>query len=430
MEVMRILHMNKGNGETSYAKNSTAQVETKNFNNTCGQCICNSQSNIISQGRRVLDETLKKLMMSSSEISSFGIADLGCSSGPNSLLSISNIVDTIQNLCPDLHRPVPELRVSLNDLPSNDFNYIFASLPEFYDRLKKKENSNKAALGFQRGGGPCFVSAVPGSFYGRLFPCRSLHFVHSSSSLHWLSQVPCGEMNNEDGVVITTNLDNRGKIYISKTSPESVQKAYALQFQTDFSAFLRSRSEELVPGGRMVLSFLGRSSPDPTTEEACFQWELLAQALMSMANEGSDRGTLLDQLSYPGNVAPCGIIEEENIDAFNAPYYAASSEELKIAIEKEGSFSIDRLEIIPVDWEGGSISEKSYDIVHSKPESLTSGRRVARTIRAVVEPMLEPTFGQNVMDELFERYAKIVGEYLYVSSPRYALIIVSLVRMS
>lgn len=125
-----------------------------------------------------------------------------------------------------------------------------------------------------------------------------------------------------------------------------------------------------------------------------------------------------------------GIIEEENIDAFNAPYYAASSEELKIAIEKEGSFSIDRLEIIPVDWEGGSISEKSYDIVHSKPESLTSGRRVARTIRAVVEPMLEPTFGQNVMDELFERYAKIVGEYLYVSSPRYALIIVSLVRMS
>ncbi|CAH8385454.1 unnamed protein product [Eruca vesicaria subsp. sativa] len=392
MEVMRILHMNKGNGETSYAKNSTAQ------------------SNIISLGRRVLDEALKKLMMSSSEISSFGIADLGCSSGPNSLLSISNIVDTIQNLCPDLDRPVPELRVSLNDLPSNDFNYIFASLPEFYDRLKKRENNNKAGLGFQRGGGgPCFVSAVPGSFYGRLFPRRSLHFVHSSSSLHWLSQVPCGEVNNEDGVLITANLDNRGKIYISKTSPESTQKAYALQFQTDFSEFLRSRSEELVPGGRMVLSFLGRSSPDPTIEEACFQWELLAQALMSMASEG--------------------IIEEENIDAFNAPYYAASSEELKNAIGKEGSFSIDRLEITPVDWEGGSISDKSYDILRSKPQALAIGRGVAKTIRAVVEPMLEPTFGQNVMDELFERYAKIVGEFLYVSSPRYALIIVSLVRM-
>ncbi|CAN6805078.1 unnamed protein product [Brassica oleracea] len=89
MEVMRILHMNKGNGETSYAKNSIVQ------------------SNIISLGRRVMDEALKKLMIRNSEILSFGIADLGCSSGPNSLLSISNIVETIQNLCPDLDRPVP-----------------------------------------------------------------------------------------------------------------------------------------------------------------------------------------------------------------------------------------------------------------------------------------------------------------------------------
>ncbi|KAF8114374.1 hypothetical protein N665_0039s0132 [Sinapis alba] len=375
MEIMRVLHMNKGNGETSYAKNSIVQ------------------SNIISLGRRAMDEALKKLIMSNSEISDLGIADLGCSSGPNSLLSISNIVDTIQNVCLDLDRSVPELRISLNDLPSNDFNYIFSSLPEFYDRLKKRDNNNEC-LGFDRkGGGQCFVSAVPGSFYGRLFPRQSLHFVHSSSSLHWLSQVPCGEVSKEDG----------------ETSPKSAHKAYALQFQTDFSVFLRSRSEELFPGGRMVLSLLGRSSLDPTTEESCYQWELLAQALMSMANEG--------------------IIKEEKIDAFNAPYYAASSEELKMAIEKEGSFTIDRLEISPVNWEGESVTEESYDILRSKPEALASGRRVAKTIRAVVEPMLEPTFGHNVMDELFERYAKIVGEYSYVSSPRYAIVNVSLLKM-
>nr|VDD37349.1 unnamed protein product [Brassica oleracea] len=350
MEVMQVLHMNKGNGETSYAKNSIVQ------------------SNIISLGRRVLDEALKKLMLSNSDISSLGIADLGCSSGPNSLLSISNIVDTIQNVCLDLDRPVPELKVSLNDLPSNDFNYIFASLPEFYDRLKKRHNNNDC-LGFdRRGEGPCFVSAVPGSFYGRLFPRQSLHFVHSSSSLHWLSQVPCGEVSKEDGVVITADLDNKGKIYLSKTSPKSVHKAYALQFQSDFLVFLRSRSEE-------------------------------------------------------------GIIEEEKIDAFNAPYYAASSQELKMPIEKEGSFLIDRLQVSPVNWEGGSVTEENYDILRSKPEALASGRRVAKTIRAVIEPMLEPTFGHNVMDELFERYAKIVGEYSYVSSPRYAIVNVSLVKM-
>jgi jasmonate O-methyltransferase len=49
--------------------------------------------------------------------------------------------------------------------------------------------------------------------------------------------------------------------------------------------FLKSRSEEVVLGGRIVLSLMGRSSMDPTTEESCHHWELLAHALMSMVSE-------------------------------------------------------------------------------------------------------------------------------------------------
>lgn len=43
----------------------------------------------------------------------------------------------------------------------------------------------------EKGGklGNCFVTGMPGSFYGRIFPTRSLDFVHSSASVHWLSQV-------------------------------------------------------------------------------------------------------------------------------------------------------------------------------------------------------------------------------------------------
>ena len=61
--------------------------------------------------------------------------------------------------------------------------------------------------------------------------------------------------------------------------------AYSLQFQNDFSLFIKSRSHELVPGGRMVLSFMGRRSADPTTEDSCYHWELLAQAIMSLVRE-------------------------------------------------------------------------------------------------------------------------------------------------
>lgn len=61
--------------------------------------------------------------------------------------------------------------------------------------------------------------------------------------------------------------------------------AYARQFQDDFSTFLDSRAHEVVPGGRMVLSFMGRRTTDPTTEESCHHLELLANALMSMVSK-------------------------------------------------------------------------------------------------------------------------------------------------
>jgi jasmonate O-methyltransferase len=115
-----------------------------------------------------------------------------------------------------------------------------------------------------------FVAAVPGSFYGPLFPKKSLHFVHSCFSLHRLSQAPAG-------------LNNKGKIYISESSPQCVLDAYSMQFQKDFTVFLRSRAQEIVDGGRMVLSFLGRPSSDPTAAQTTFdQWELLAHALLAM----------------------------------------------------------------------------------------------------------------------------------------------------
>ncbi|XP_062164490.1 probable jasmonic acid carboxyl methyltransferase 2 isoform X2 [Alnus glutinosa] len=316
-----------------------------------------------------------------------GIADLGCSSGPNTLSVISEIIDVIYSKCCHLGRPPPELRISLNDLYSNDFNDIFGSLPAFYNRLKEEKGT---------GLGPCFISGVPGSFYGRLFPSKSLHFVHSSSSLHWLSQVPPG-LDSKASIAI-----NKGRIYMSKTSPQSVLDSYFLQFHKDFSQFLKSRSEEVVLGGRMVLSFMGRRSMDPTTEESCHHFELLAHALMSMVSEG--------------------LIPEEKVDTFNAPYYAPCAEEVKSEIQKDGSFIMDRLEAFEIDWDGGVDSCNSI-------ETPSSGQRVAKTIRAVVESMMEAHFGSDIMDDLFLRYAKIVDNHLSKTRAKYINLVVSIIRV-
>ncbi|XP_012853184.1 PREDICTED: jasmonate O-methyltransferase-like [Erythranthe guttata] len=109
---------------------------------------------------------------------SLGIADLGCSSGSNAMSYVKRIVGAVQNTAKKFEQPAPnEIRVCLNDLPTNDFNTIFQALPDLYEELNKTIRSN------------IFIGAFPGSFFGRLFPENSLHFVYSFNCLHWLSRV-------------------------------------------------------------------------------------------------------------------------------------------------------------------------------------------------------------------------------------------------
>ncbi|KAG9449707.1 hypothetical protein H6P81_009672 [Aristolochia fimbriata] len=381
MDVHQVLRMNGGSGDRSYAANS------------------HIQNKILSLTKTIRKEAIEDLFSSSSSSSSsspcatqgLAIAELGCSCGPTALSVIEEVVDEVDERCQSLCLPLPQIQVFLNDLPANDFSNIFRALPAFYSKLKET-NKDK----FRH----CFVAITPGSFYGRLFPSQSLHFIHSSSSLHWLSQVPA-DLNNG---ALTGPL-NKGKLYISKTSPLKVYLAYLAQFQRDFSVFLRSRSAEIVQGGRMVLSFVGRPTEDPTTEEATHQWELIAQALHSMALEG--------------------IIQEEEIDCIDVPYYSPSREEVKLEIEREGSFLLDRLEVFQVDWDATNNIQQNDECSLLK---MTRGKEVVKTIRAVVESMLADHFGHGIMDELFRRYEQLVEEHLLRMNTQYSNFVLSLLR--
>lgn len=344
---MQVPHMNKGDGETSYAKNSLLSKK------------------IISIGSSMRESAIVNMLWEV-QPTSMEVADLGCSSGPNSLTIVSHIIHMVNDVSHQMGRQVPELRVSLNDLPGNDFNYVFQSLPELYKKLKLD-------FGIE---GNYYISGLPGSFYGRLFPSHSLHFIHSSSSLHWLSQAPSGLEPT-----VGTHL-NKEKVYISKSSSTSVVEAYQQQFHEDFSLFLRSRAEEMVAKGRMVLSFLGRRSLDPCADETCYIWELLASALMSLALDG--------------------LVEKESIDSFNIPFYMPSLEEVQHEVEKERSFVVKCVEAVEIEWDVGD----SSDLKES------SGTRIAKTLRAVFEPMLGIHFHleAEMMDELFRRYAKIIDD--------------------
>ncbi|XP_039118707.1 S-adenosyl-L-methionine:benzoic acid/salicylic acid carboxyl methyltransferase 3-like [Dioscorea cayenensis subsp. rotundata] len=279
-----------------------------------------------------------------------------------------------------------EIMFLLNDLPGNDFNTIFRSL-SFYEKKVKEENGNRVL--------PYFVAGVPGSFYGRLFPRNSLHFAHSSYCLMWLSQVPVGIENG--GVNI-----NQGNIYISRTSPPIVLKLYVEQFKRDFSSFLKCRSQELVNGGQMILSFLGRKSSDPSKAELCHFYDLVADALNSMVQEG--------------------LLEEEKVNTFNMPLYAASKEEVQQVIQSEGSFYIEQMQILESNWDpfDDSDDDKVFD-------NVMSGHNVAKYKRAVLEPLLVRHFGEQAfVDQVFARYAQNVAMHLLKEKTKHIVFILAL----
>lgn len=115
-----------------------------------------------------------------------------------------------------------------------------------------------------------------------------------------------------------------------------------------------------------------------------------------------------------------GLVEEEKVDSFNAPYYAPCPEELKSEIQKEGSFIVDRLDAFEIDWDGGD------NICNAG--TLSSGQRVSKTIRAVVESMLEGHFGRVIMDDLFQRFSKIVDDHLSRTRTKYSNLVISIVK--
>ncbi|XP_039068509.1 salicylate carboxymethyltransferase-like [Hibiscus syriacus] len=225
MEIEQFLHMNGGDGKTSYANNSAIQKQG------------------MYKAKPMLEDSIKMLFGNNNFPKCLKVADLGCSSGPNTLLLVQEILDVVDETCCCLNHKAPVFQVFLNDLPGNDFNAVFRSLPSFTTRLMEEKGSNF---------GPCFIAAMPGTFYGRLFPNNFLHFVHSSY------------------IFIS---DIREHLHGEDKSPQRAQNLLQ-HFRAGLQAVSRiARFEEMVPGGHMVLTIVG-SEIRTSSSKTCTVWEL------------------------------------------------------------------------------------------------------------------------------------------------------------
>ncbi|KAI4313843.1 hypothetical protein L6164_026791 [Bauhinia variegata] len=274
------------------------------------------------------------------------IADFGCSTGPNTYIAMQYIIEAIELQYKSHGLAAPEFQVFFNDLVANDFKTLFRNLPP---------NRNY------------FGAGVPGSFYGRLFPKETLHFIYSSSTLHLISKVP------KEIIDKNSSAWNKGRINYAN-APKEVVDAYATQFQKDVETFLHCRAQELADNGLMALQV------------------------------GAAQDVILQQNIYPGkdiellgscllDMAKVGLISEEKMDSFNLPVFFSTTKDLKTIFERNNDFTIERIE---------KLSPKSL--------FLPDVRMFVLHRRAVFEGLIENHFGEGIVDELFDRFMKKVVE--------------------
>ncbi|WOH15528.1 hypothetical protein DCAR_0935069 [Daucus carota subsp. sativus] len=307
--------MNGGDGPNSYTRNSKIQEEALN----------GTKSLLIGCIRDHLD--LQK------SCNVFRIADLGCSVGPNTFSCVNTIVQEVQlkfNAQFPGFTSLPEFQVFFSDTFSNDFNTLFNALPS--DRVY-------------------MAAGVPGSFYGQLFPKRSMNFMHSSFSL----------------LIKDSRAWNKSRISYVRSSCE-VKQAFAAQFMSDFQAFIDARSEELTPGGLIFISIPCKSNES----ELCIldSADVLGDAFVDMVKEG--------------------LVEEELFDSFNLPLYIPTPSELIKLVSSDEHLNILKVE------------ESFVKVKLSSPEDIMFE---SSHLRAVMEGIIKKHFGPDIlMDDLFHRY--------------------------
>ncbi|KAE8795428.1 Jasmonate O-methyltransferase [Hordeum vulgare] len=301
------------------------------------------------------------------------IADLGCSTGPNALALVSIAIEAIHSHCLQFQQPPPEVSVFLNDLPENDFNTVVKSL-----------------VTLRQSNDPVVVAGItPGSFYERLFTSESVHLVCSSNSLHWLSKAPEELTRNLIPAYDIDEHERHERLPI-------VLGAYTEQFRKDFTLFLELRAKELVSGGRIIISLLGRCS-NVLDKKFPYLLEIVSQILCVMVSEG--------------------VIDKEKFDSFYGLMYEPSDEELREIIQEEGSFSIREM--------------RENDPRTNMKATLNTPHKFAMFLRSLFEPVLVQHFGY-VMDE-FVRTAE--RRYIHEGSFQdelarcpYVMLVVSLAK--
>eukprot|EP00850_Spirogloea_muscicola_P003089 SM000012S25351 [mRNA] locus=s12:568823:571608:- [translate_table: standard] len=200
------------------------------------------------------------------------IADLGCSTGRNSVQQMTSIVSEVRRLLFDSQK---ECFVYFSDLPDNDFNLLVR-------RLFNQESGRPAY----------FAAAVPG---------------HSK--------------------IVNTN-----STWYARDKSGAILSAYKAQAKRDLECFLSCRAEEIRQGGLLWLITAGGPEPDHDKNPREYTSVPAAGGEMDTAEVASRNWFDLMDEAWKQLMAE-GAAPAESLASFNIPLYGRSESDFYEVIE-------------------------------------------------------------------------------------------------
>jgi hypothetical protein len=278
--------------------------------------------------------------------STFVIVDYGSSTGRNSIASVRSAVAAVRAREGD--RPVAAVH---NDLPTNNWNELFAN-------LAARSDSYLALPG-----PPVLPLASAISFYEPAVPAGTAHLGVSFSAAHWLRTQPDVEV---DG------------FYFCEASG-AARATLAAQADADWTTFLTARAADIAPGGRLLVQMIGTDGPDVTARK-------LMRAMTEVARAMVD----------------ARVLDGHAFERYLLPTYARTPDEARRPLERPSALTdAFKVEVARTD----PVPNPYLDQWHRDHDAAAYGRSYAAFVRGFTESSLRANlFGSDaLLDDYFAR---------------------------
>ncbi len=297
-----------------------------------------------------------------------GLLDLGSSEGGNAIHAMMRLIEALRR------RTDAPLWIFFDDLPSNDFNQLFANL--------------FPTGGLVIPGADIFPAAIGGTAFARIVPPRSLHVATTFNTIGFLETIPDARLLNY--ILPMNPCAPREGVSVS----EAEREPFRLQAALDLRRFYGARAEELVSGGKLLVEVFGRDEVHSTSDGI---YDVLSDALLDTVEDGMLPKRIYENLIFP--------------------VYFRTLEELVAPIEGDddiaGAFRIEKAEVREVPAPFNVEREKTGDV------TVWAGS-YASFLRAFTEPILTAALADELSrSEIVQEVYRRVEHRLATNPDRY-----------